>query len=294
MRISVLTPSRNYRRFLVDALQSVEAQRVGDVEHVVVDGASTDGTLGVLHEWSNLIRYLSEPDNGQSDALNKAAAMATGEWLGWLNADEFYLPGAFDAVRAALRRDPDADVIYGDCCLVDVDGRVLRLLPQHSFHPRTLRWYGPIIASCAFFIRAAALPQRGWDPELSRMMDWDLYLELERRGAKFAHVRAPLAAFRVHGEQVTAVQVPIWAGEGLRVRARHRLICKPRPARALRTVGRVEHGIRKLAVGAYKRQGRVRQQLRGADLRWFASPAARSNAEQLLEIESGAHGGPTR
>jgi Glycosyl transferase family 2 len=294
MHISVLTPTRNYRRFLVDALQSVEAQGDGDVEHVVVDGASTDGTVGVLHQWSNLVRFVSEPDNGQSDALNKAAAMARGEWLGWLNADEFYLPGAFETVRAALRRDPDADVIYGDCCLVDVDGRMLRLLPQHSFHSRTLRWYGPIIASCAFFIRASALPQRGWDPALSRMMDWDLYLELERRGARFTHVTTPLAAFRVHGGQVTAVQVPIWAGEGLRVRARHRLICKPWPAGALRAVGRVEHGVRKLAVGAYRRQGRVRQHLQGADLRWFASPTARSNAEQLLEMGSGASGRPAR
>jgi hypothetical protein len=294
MLLSILTPTRNYEQFLPDALESVRAQGDGDVEHVVVDGASTDRTPRILREWSGFIRFVSEPDRGQSDALNKAAAMAKGEWLGWLNADEFYLPGAFETIRAALRREPDADVIYGDCCLVDVDGRLLRLFPQHTFCPRTLRWYGPTIASCAVFIRATALPERGWDPALNRMMDWDLYLELERRGARFAHVSASLAAFRVHGAQVTAVPVPIWAGEALQVRARHRLTLEPRSAKALRALGRVDHGVRKLVIGAYQRQGRVRQKLRGSDLRWFASADAYSNAEQLLVMAASGSGKRSR
>jgi GT2 family glycosyltransferase len=289
MLLSILTPTRNYEHFLTDTLNSVTGQTDDDVEHIVVDGASTDGTIEVLQEWSDRVRFVSEPDNGQSDALNKAAAMAKGQWLGWLNSDEFYLPGAFKAVRDAMRRKPDADVIYGDCCLVDAHGRLLRLFPQHSFNRRTLRWYGPIIASCAVFIRTSSLPERGWDPALTRMMDWDLYLELERQGSRFEYISAPLAAFRVHEAQVTAVQLPIWTGEALHVRARHRLTLKPQSARALRTLGRVEHGVRKLATGAYQRQGRVRQQLRGADLRWFSSADARNNAEALLRASSSSH-----
>jgi glycosyltransferase involved in cell wall biosynthesis len=286
MLLSILTPSRNYARFLPDALRSVAAQHDGEVEHIVVDGASTDGTLKVLHEWSDYIRFVSEPDKGQSDALNKAVAMAKGEWLGWLNADEFYLPGAFDAVRTALQQWADSDVIYGDCCLIDVAGRLIRLFPQHPFHPRTLRWYGPIMTSSAVFIRASALPERGWDTSLRRMMDWDLYLELSRRRSRFVHLAVPLAAFRIHGAQVTAHQVPNWAGEAQRVRIRHGLTLNPRSARALRAAGRLEHGVRKLAVGAYQRQARVRVRLRGSDLRWFASPDAESNAKQLLATVS--------
>lgn len=289
MLLSILTPTRNYARFLCDALMSVTAQSDGNVEHVVVDGASTDGTIQILRDWSDRIRYLSEPDNGQSDALNKAAAMANGEWLGWLNADEFYLPGAFEILRGALQRSPGADVIYGDCCLVDAGGRFLRLVPQHSFRPRMHRWYGPIIASCAVFIRASAMPGQGWDSTLHRTMDWDLYLELERRGARFIHVPVPLAAFRLHRDQVTAVQVPIWAGEALQVRARHALTLNPQLARVLRGLGRVDHGARKLVAGAYQRQSRVRQKLPGADLRWFASPDGQSNAEQLLRVASGSY-----
>jgi hypothetical protein len=282
--LSVLTPTRDYGRFLPDALASVRAQGDPDVQHVVVDGASTDGTLGVLHKWSDHVRFLSEPDRGQSDALNKAAAMAKGEWLGWLNADEFYLPGAFDAVREAVRRAPDADVVYGDFCLVDVDGRLLRLYPQHGFSSRMLRWYGPIMASCAVFIRSSVLPERGWDPALRRMMDWDLYLDLDRRGARFVHLARPLATFRVHDAQVTAVQIPIWTGEGLEVRARHGLTLAPRSARAQRVLGRVEHGLRKLADGAYQRQRTVRGELCGADLRWFDAPDAQSSATRLVRL----------
>jgi hypothetical protein len=284
MLLSILTPSRNYCSFLADALKSVARQNDGDVEHIVVDGASTDGTPQLLREWSDQIQFVSELDNGQSDALNKAAAMSKGDWLGWLNADEFYLPRALETVRAALRQTPDADVVYGDCCLVDEYGHLIRLLPQHSFCPRTLRWYGPIIASCAFFIRRAALPESMWDVRLKRMMDWELYLELERQGARFVHVPAPLAAFRVHGAQATASPVPIWTGESLHIRAGHQLAMRPATARALRALGRVEHGVHKLSVGAYKRQGSVRQKLRGKDLRWFASATGEINADQLLAI----------
>jgi hypothetical protein len=85
---------------------------------------------------------------------------------------------------------------------------------------------------------------------------------------------------------VTAVQVPNWTGEGLRVRARHALALDPRLARALFAVGRADHGVRKLLSGGYRRQAAVRRRLRGADLRWFASAEARRNAEQLLRIAS--------
>jgi hypothetical protein len=290
MLLSVLTPSRNYERFLSDALESVEAQRDEDIEHIVVDGASTDGTLGVLQRWSDRVRFVSEPDNGQSDALNKAAAMAKGDWIGWLNADEFYLPGAFEAVRAAIRRTPEVDVVYGDFCLVDVSGQLLRLSPQHPFDQRTLRWYGPIMGSCAVFVRTAALPERGWDTSLGRMMDWDLYLELAGRRARFVHVATPMAAFRIHDDQVTAKQIPNWVGEGRHVRARHRLTLEPGPARLLRAVGQLEHGARKLAVGAYRRQARARRAVGGADLRWFASPDGRRNSDLLRSAATSPRG----
>jgi glycosyltransferase involved in cell wall biosynthesis len=286
MLLSVLTPSRNYEPFLSDTLASVAAQEDSAVEHVVVDGASTDGTVPLLRAWSDRISYLSEPDRGQSDALNKAAAMASGDWYGWLNADEFYLPGVFDAVRAATRRTPRADVVYGDCCLVDVDGRLIRLLPQHHFVPRLLRWYGVFLASCATFIRASALPRRGWDPELRRTMDWDLYLELQRQRARFVYLPVPLAAFRIHDAQVTAVRSTTWEHEGLQVRTRHGLTASPSLAKALYVAGRVDHGLHKLLTGAYSRQARARRNLHGADLRWFGSKSGRDNVELLLRLAS--------
>jgi glycosyltransferase involved in cell wall biosynthesis len=286
MRISVLTPTRNYALFLPDALRSVHSQEDRNVEHIIVDGASTDRTEQILQQWSGRVRWLSEPDHGQSDALNKAAAMARGEWLGWLNADEFYLPHVFEAIRAALHVSPNADVIYGDCCLVDVHGRLLRLLTQHAFHERMLRWYGPILSSCAAFIRASAIPGRGWDTRLRRTMDWDLYLELARQGAKFVHIGVPLAAFRLHNGQVTSVQIPNWSAEGIDIRSRHNLTVNPNVARLLRELSRSERGARKLFNGALRRQRRVRHRLRNADLRWFDSSAALRCTEQLIALSS--------
>lgn len=284
MKLSILTPSRNYGRFLLDAIQSVARQEDELVEHIVVDGDSTDDTLEILQGCKE-VRYVSEPDNGQSDALNKAVHIASGDWCGWLNADEFYLPDAFEVVRAVLADHPGADVVYGDCCFVDTAGRFLRLVPQHPFHPRILRWYGPFISSCATFFRTASLRRLGWDVHLRRIMDWDLYMALADQDARFVHVAHPMAAFRLHDAQVTADSQSSWP-EGRYVRLRHGMPSN-RPASAvLFQMGRLEHGMRKLAGNAYARQRRASRQLKGADLRWFASEESEREALLLANLVS--------
>src|SRR5262249_6710278 len=140
--VSVLTPSLNYARFIEDALISVRDQRNGDltVEHIIQDGLSSDGTVDVITSFRG-VTWSSEADRGQSDALNKALEKASGRWIAWLNADEFYLPqGIAHLVRVAERAR--AGVAYGDCLFVDGDGRLLRLKAQHRFNARLLREYG--------------------------------------------------------------------------------------------------------------------------------------------------------
>jgi hypothetical protein len=128
--LSVLTPSFQYGRFLGDALASVLEQNGLEVEDIVQDGGSTDGTVELLRAAPPGVRWVSEPDGGQSDALNRAFARARGEWVAWLNADEFYLPGGLARLLDAAK-ETGADVVYGDCVFVDEQGRVLRLVPQH-------------------------------------------------------------------------------------------------------------------------------------------------------------------
>jgi Glycosyl transferase family 2 len=126
--------------------------------------------------------------------LNKAFQRATGRWIAWLNADEFYLP--LGLARLLCRGEATAaDVVYGDSVFVDEGGRLGRLAAQHGFRPRTLRLYGCYIASSSVLFRRSALPPEPWDVTLKLRMDWDLYLRLASRGAKFEKIGDPIGAF---------------------------------------------------------------------------------------------------
>jgi glycosyltransferase involved in cell wall biosynthesis len=201
--LSVLTPAFQSGRFLPGALASVAGS---GAQHVVMDGGSTDGTVEVLTAAPG-VTWRSEPDRGQSDALNKALALAEGEWIGWLNADEFYLPGVLDRVQELLRAG-DVDVLFGDFAEVDLDGRLMRLVTNHGYSPSILRRVGCYVPSCASFVRRELLEQvGGWREELRTIMDWELWLRLEQAGARFAHTPVVVSGFTRHDGQVTARHV---------------------------------------------------------------------------------------
>jgi glycosyltransferase involved in cell wall biosynthesis len=278
--VSVLTPSYQYGHFIEDAIRSVLDQSGPSVQLVVQDGGSSDETTGVLSSYGDRVDWVSEPDRGQSDALNRALARAEGRWVAWLNADEFYLPDAL----ARLVREGErsgADLVYGDCVVVDEAGRLVRLLPQHRFSTRVLREYGCYIASSAALFRRSALGEAPWDEGITRIMDWDLYMQLVSRGARFEFVPWPIGAFRVHPSQVTAAPDRAFDAENAAVGTRYGR--SPDPAtrwRAART-GRTLHRLYKVLDGAYARQWRGRP-LRGADLRWFRSELGHRSFRRLV------------
>lgn len=276
LSLSVLTPSFQYGRFLSDALASVLGQEGAEVEHIVQDGGSTDGTLELLRATSSRVRWVSEPDGGQSDALNRALRRARGEWIAWLNADEFYLPGAL-AMLLSTAAATGADVVYGDCVFVDEVGRIVRLVPQHPFQRAILRRFGPFIASCASIFRREVLGESPWDPDVERVMDWDLYLRLASSGARFEWIPYPVGAFRVHHARITAQPAADFADSYRRIYDRWAVPS----SRASRALGRGLHGLAKLAAGSYRRQLAARA-LHGRDLRWFATPEGQRTAEELL------------
>ena len=131
MSIDVLTPSLGYARFLQDAIESVRGQEDVAVRHVVQDGGSEDGTIELLESYNGLISWESRPDHGQSDALNRALARSDADWVAWLNADEFYLPGGLRTL-ATTAEATGADVVYGDAVFVDAGGCVLLILDELS------------------------------------------------------------------------------------------------------------------------------------------------------------------
>jgi glycosyltransferase involved in cell wall biosynthesis len=272
--VTVLTPSFGYGRFIEDNILSVLGQDELSIQHVVRDGGSADETVDVLRRYEHAVEWISEPDRGQSDALNKALIKAEGRWIAWLNADEFYLPrGLAELVH---RGDAtSADVVFGDNVFVDEAGHMTRLLPQHPFSFSILRMFGCYIASSSTIFRRSSLPPQPWDISVRMMMDWDLYLRLASRHARFEKVSYPVGAFRRHPGQVTAHRADDFHEEHVRLFARYGI------SPSSRRWGRWLHGGYKLWSGAYRKQLRARR-FHGMSLLWHREEAARSSFNALL------------
>lgn len=186
-KITVVTAVLNRAGSVERTLASVRDQAYPNVEHVVVDGGSTDGTVEIL-ERSEGIRWISEPDEGLADAMNKGIAMATGDWIGWLNSDDYYLPGAFAAVADTANTNPDVRWITGRCRIIDAEDREIRtaitayknwLLRHYSFR---LYLTQNFISCPSTFVRKEAYDAVGtMDSRYRISMDYDVFLRLARR-----------------------------------------------------------------------------------------------------------------
>jgi GT2 family glycosyltransferase len=207
--ISVVTPCLNAAATIEQALASVRDQGLGDlVEHVVVDGGSTDGTVALL-ERAPGVRFTSEPDRGLSDAMNKGIAAARGEFIGWLNADDYYLPGALTRVRAALEAAPETTWVTAPCLIVDAQGTEIRHWVTsykrwflRRFSLRSLLVQNYVAAPATFARREAVLGAGGLDERFSHSMDYDLWLRLARQADPVV-IDEPLTAFRMAGESLS-------------------------------------------------------------------------------------------
>jgi len=201
--ISIVTPSFNQAQYLDEALRSVQSQDYSNLEHIVVDGASTDGSIEILRNYSTQarwkhLRWISEPDDGQSDALNKGFRMARGEIIGWLNSDDAYRPRCFHRVIEAFQRFKEADIIYGDCTWIDAGGRLLQLRRETSFSEFVLLYHRVLyIPTTATFMRRRFIDEGNLiDISYRYAMDYEFFLRLTGKGYKFQHISSVLADFR--------------------------------------------------------------------------------------------------
>jgi glycosyltransferase involved in cell wall biosynthesis len=175
-RVSIVTPSLDQGEFVAAAVESVLAQGIDELEHIVVDGGSSDGTLEILAGYPHL-KVLRDPGRGQSHAVNLGLRDATGEVIGWLNADDRYLPGAVRSALGRFDREQDAGVVYGNAELIDAAGAVVGEIRSGPFDLR--RQLNGIngIPQPAAFIRAAVLAETGLlDERLHYVMDYELWL----------------------------------------------------------------------------------------------------------------------
>jgi glycosyltransferase involved in cell wall biosynthesis len=282
--LSVITPALNSEEFIEDAILSVSRQPDVPVEHIVIDGASTDQTIAIVKRYSE-VQWMSEPDRGQSDAINKGFLRATGDLVGWLNADDYYLPGGLEAIARAAQAHPEADVIYGDCVFFDGDGKIVLSKVEHGFDRSVLMYFGCYIPSTATFFRRRIIDSGLLlDCDYRVCMDFEYFARLAHAGFNFCYVPHFIAAFRWHGSNVSLQQLPRRAAERRLVQRRFGVKdLSSSTLNLLANLHRVKRVLRKTLSGNVLRQFRVRRML-GRDTRWLESDAGWQTCKALTSL----------
>ena len=244
--VSVLTPSFNQARWLPDTLKSVRQQTYESIEHIVVDGGSTDGSVEILRAAAGKMRWVSEPDDGQADALNKAFGLSHGEIIGWLNSDDAYFSReAVSTVVSVFEREREVDVVYGNAALAGPDGEIFHMI----WRPPGLRAVLNIarldlFIQPAVFVRRRALADGFLDDTMQSAMDHELWIRLAR-SARFRRVGRVLAIDRHHLQRKVVARPELAAQDFARLKARHGNRAMPER----RALGRLATGLCRL-IGA--------------------------------------------
>ncbi|MGM7719640.1 glycosyltransferase family 2 protein [Metabacillus sp. Hm71] len=204
--VSIITPSYNQGKFIRETIESVLTQDYKNLEHIVVDGGSSDETLQILKEYRELdsrFRFISEPDNGQSHAINKGLKMAKGDIIGWLNSDDTYVPGAVNHVVTTFIQNPYYSMIFGSANITNVENEIIS-----QFKARPVR-LNDLFKSCpicqpAVFLRKKTLEElEGIDERLDFCMDYDLWIRIAKSGYQIGNVQVILANSRYYPDSKT-------------------------------------------------------------------------------------------
>ena len=221
--VSIVTPSYNQARFLTETILSVLTQDYPNFEYIIVDGGSTDGSAEIIKQFTDkLAWWVSEPDLGQADAINKGFAHANGKIFAWLNSDDTYLPGAISQAVESLLAFPDAALVYGDANLIDEQGSIIGRFPsrQTDLH-RLLRGSVHIPQQTTFFWSRFWEQAGPLDPTFNMAMDYDLWVRLAKL-ASLIYVPRLWANFRLHNEGKSVALDDRFYPEMIRVYQRER------------------------------------------------------------------------
>ncbi len=197
--VSIITPSFNQASYIETTMNSVLSQDYPRIEYIVVDGGSTDGTVDIVKKYESRIAWwVSEKDKGQTDAINKGFARATGEILAWINSDDMYEPGAVSAAVKYLQEHPEVGMVYGDCNFINETGKVIGRFNAIQTSYRLIRQGYVHIPQQTMFFRADLWKQAGpLDPSFYFAMDYDLWTRISAR-SEIKYVPQTWANFRLH------------------------------------------------------------------------------------------------
>ena len=198
LSVSVITPSFNQAAFLKQTMDSVLGQNIPGMEYVVIDGGSTDGSVDLIRSYEDrLTGWVSEKDRGQADAVNKGVSCTHGDVIGWLNSDDYFLPGALAKALDFLSAHPDTDAVYGDVISINGEGKMINVMRFDQYSAEDLMTFRVISQPGVFFRRSAWEKAGGLDLSYHFMLDHHLWLRMITRG-KFVYLQEPLAAARFH------------------------------------------------------------------------------------------------
>jgi len=242
-RISVITPSYQQALFLQETLRSVLTQDYPNLEYIVIDGGSTDGSVEIIKKHENQLSFwVSEKDRGAADAIRKGFERATGAIMAYLNSDDVYLPGTLKAVAEVFIQDPSCDLVFGDSYWIDTESRVLAERRQTPFSAKRYLYGGADIPQpSTFWKREMYLKAGGINPEFHFAFDMDLFCRFISLSARFKHVKRFLSSARIHSEAKSSTLHDTYDKELAKIRSAH----LPYPVRSLygrftRNLGRIQ------------------------------------------------------
>ncbi len=196
--IAVVTPSFNQGQFIERTIDSVLNQDVPEVDYMVIDGDSTDATVDILRGKGRRLRWVSEKDRGQADAVNKGIRATQGEIIGWLNSDDIYYPGALRAVVDYFTAHPQCDLVFGNANHIDEHDQVIEPYPVEDWNVDRLREVCYLCQPSVFFRRRLVMAHGALDERLQYCMDYEYWLRLGNKGVQAGRLQQCLAGSRLH------------------------------------------------------------------------------------------------
>ncbi|MDH5413257.1 MAG: glycosyltransferase [Flavobacteriaceae bacterium] len=220
-KITIVTVSYNHAEYIEDNIKSVIAQNYNNLEHIIIDANSTDGTLAILNKYQNHITWISEPDNGQSHGLNKGFKKATGDIIGWVNSDDQLASGALHKISNFFQENPDEIAVVGDQLIISAKGETLRKIQSRSYNHNYLLNQARGITQNSTFFKRHVFDKIGYiDESLSYAMDLDFFIRITKI-KKILYLPETLAIYRMHPYSKTAEGPYKFAIESLKIRKKN-------------------------------------------------------------------------